>query len=942
MTKSKKILSVLLVAIMSFSCLIMPTQAATFNDINQSGVFIKQQTNDTCTLAAAVMLVRRTAMAAGNNNWSSITESSMRGTAWLEGTGLYYNFTYAGISVGHSTITSNRKSTYINLLKAYPQGVVAWNAGNGGQYHAVLLTDYDVNSDTFYCADPANGTASGRIPLSSSSIVGSGQDGKINNLNHYWYVKSPSITLTSNEPTSILYPTSGATYKIASGVGNNMYLDFACTNNNVQIYENCDGHSNPDFVKSQYYKLTHVGDGWYTVVNPANGKAMDVYDWRTASGTNIQQWDLHSGDCQLFRFYDAGDGYCYIKSKLGTYVDVQDGNNVSNTNVWAYSFNGSNAQKWKLIQKDVPIFDTEKPRITGITVTDVDSSGYTVTCSFTDNFGVTKVEFPTWTDYNQQDDLIWYQGDITGNTASVRIDVKNHNNEYGNYMTHIYVYDEAENRCTGHTDFINVPKPDTQKPGISNVRVTDINESGFTISCEVSDNVGIKKVLFPVWTIDVLSPTSRPESSQDDIIYHEATLNGNTATCRINIADHYNSYGQYFCDPHIYDTSGNMIISGRVVINVPKFTKNSERLAHLGTYDVSKNDSIEIAGWAYNWTGDRVEFYYQVDNGKEVKLENVSRPDVIAIHTACKQTDCGYGTYISASDFTEGTHNIKLIVKSNGATQILFENSFVIVKPKFTVTFNANGGSCSTASKSVKYGNTYGELPGPTRTGYTFDGWYTSATGGTKITSSTKVTATSNHTLYAQWTCNHSTTEVRNAKSATCSAEGYTGDTYCKGCGVKTKSGTAIAKTAHNGNITIPAVAATCTKTGLTEGKKCSVCGTVIVAQQTVPKTSHSYTLEVIKAPTCSEKGMNYYSCLCGNSYVEYTDETEHAYGSDGICTECGDYNKSYDKENNDPSSDCTCNCHKSGFAGLIWKILNFFYKLFKINLICECGIEHY
>ena len=146
----------------------------------------------------------------------------------------------------------------------------------------------------------------------------------------------------------ILYPTSGSIVKIAAGVGNNMYLDFSLSTINVQIYEDCDKSDNVDWVKSQYFTLNHVGDGWYTITNPANGKAMDVYDWGTASGTNIQQWDLHSGDCQLFRFYDAGDGYCYIKSKLGTYVDVANGDAVSNTNVWAYAFNGSNAQKWKI------------------------------------------------------------------------------------------------------------------------------------------------------------------------------------------------------------------------------------------------------------------------------------------------------------------------------------------------------------------------------------------------------------------------------------------------------------------------------------------------------------------------------------------------------------------------------------------------------------------
>ncbi|MBR3132891.1 MAG: InlB B-repeat-containing protein, partial [Clostridia bacterium] len=41
----------------------------------------------------------------------------------------------------------------------------------------------------------------------------------------------------------------------------------------------------------------------------------------------------------------------------------------------------------------------------------------------------------------------------------------------------------------------------------------------------------------------------------------------------------------------------------------------------------------------------------------------------------------------------------------------------------YTVTFDANDGTVSPASKSVTYDSVYGELPTPTRTGYTFDGW---------------------------------------------------------------------------------------------------------------------------------------------------------------------------------------------------------------------------
>ncbi len=73
---------------------------------------------------------------------------------------------------------------------------------------------------------------------------------------------------------------------------------------------------------------------------------------------------------------------------------------------------------------------------------------------------------------------------------------------------------------------------------------------------------------------------------------------------------------------------------------------------------------------------------------------------------------------------------------------------------KYTVTYNATGGTVSTTNGTVTYGGTYGRMPTPTKEGYTFNGWYTATTGGTKVETSTNVTATDAHTLYAQWTAN--------------------------------------------------------------------------------------------------------------------------------------------------------------------------------------------
>ena len=71
----------------------------------------------------------------------------------------------------------------------------------------------------------------------------------------------------------------------------------------------------------------------------------------------------------------------------------------------------------------------------------------------------------------------------------------------------------------------------------------------------------------------------------------------------------------------------------------------------------------------------------------------------------------------------------------------------------YTVTFNGNGGgSPSPASKSVTYDSTYGDLATCSRTGHDFAGWYTAASGGTKVEATTKVTITADQTLYAHWT----------------------------------------------------------------------------------------------------------------------------------------------------------------------------------------------
>ena len=80
----------------------------------------------------------------------------------------------------------------------------------------------------------------------------------------------------------------------------------------------------------------------------------------------------------------------------------------------------------------------------------------------------------------------------------------------------------------------------------------------------------------------------------------------------------------------------------------------------------------------------------------------------------------------------------------------------IYVRSDWTVSFNPKGGTTVTASKAVTRGDAYGTLPTPTRTGYTFAGWYTATSGGSGITESSIYSLAADQTLYARWTAKKS------------------------------------------------------------------------------------------------------------------------------------------------------------------------------------------
>ena len=72
----------------------------------------------------------------------------------------------------------------------------------------------------------------------------------------------------------------------------------------------------------------------------------------------------------------------------------------------------------------------------------------------------------------------------------------------------------------------------------------------------------------------------------------------------------------------------------------------------------------------------------------------------------------------------------------------------------YRLTFDPNGGTLpegADTSKTITYGQPYGDMPTPTRSGYAFDGWYTAAAGGDAVKESDTVQVLADTTLYAHW-----------------------------------------------------------------------------------------------------------------------------------------------------------------------------------------------
>jgi len=193
--------------------------------------------------------------------------------------------------------------------------------------------------------------------------------------------------------------------------------------------------------------------------------------------------------------------------------------------------------------------------------------------------------------------------------------------------------------------------------------------------------------------------------------------------------------GEFTATSGLLDENGEALISGPGTLTV----LNAQNIAPVFTSDpVTAADTFE--NFAYS---DSIADSATDANGDILSYAKVSGPDWLTVGTDGSLSGTPTSADVGSNSF--------VISASDGSVTIQ-ATLMIEVTESIVVSFDANGGTAATpASKQVGVGLTYGTLATTERAGDALIGWFTAASGGDLVTSESVVTATADHTLYAQW-----------------------------------------------------------------------------------------------------------------------------------------------------------------------------------------------
>ena len=417
-------------------------------------------------------------------------------------------------------------------------------------------------------------------------------------------------------------------------------------------------------------KITNVSRSGYTVT-------CTVTDDNAVDRVLMPTWSENNGQDDLIWYTANRSGNTYTIE-----VDMMNHNYDTgkiNTDIYAYDDEG----EYSKLELDTKIEENQAPVISDVKVINVTSDEYTVICKVTDDLEVVRVQMPTWTVNNGQDDIVWHEAELKNGVATFTVNRKDHNFEYGDYITHIYAYDREGLKGFSICGTVNLKEPDintSTKPIIKNVKISNINDSGYTVTCSVLSNNKITEVLFPTWTY---------KNEQDDLIWGVGQKLENEYTFRVNRSDHNYEFGTYVTHIYAYDEKGavnNIELPFHNIINTTErigwayidgqkyFFDNKGNIAG----NMPSKKVIDVSSYNGNIDWNTVKQYGDIDgailriaahpNGEYI--EDVQFANNLA---ACRRLKIPFGVYIY--DY------------SNSENDALNEAKFVIdILQKYNVT----------------------------------------------------------------------------------------------------------------------------------------------------------------------------------------------------------------------------------------------------------------
>ncbi|GAB6385050.1 hypothetical protein DAT1711_12070 [Enterococcus cecorum] len=171
---------------------------------------------------------------------------------------------------------------------------------------------------------------------------------------------------------------------------------------------------------------------------------------------------------------------------------------------------------------------------------------YDIVVNASSQFGVREVKVPIWSTPNQSD-LVWYKAQKQSDGSYVvHMNIKNHKNHRGTYMTHVYMYNNRGQQTAIALNNTNLPAvPDTLKAQIKNVN----KEAGsYDVVIQAASQQGIARVEVPTWST----------ANQSDLVWYKATKQSDGSyIVHVNIKNHKNNRGHYTSHVYLWHPDGS-------------------------------------------------------------------------------------------------------------------------------------------------------------------------------------------------------------------------------------------------------------------------------------------------------------------------------------------------------------------------------------------------